>query len=238
MAEASSRFTRSAAFYDLIYGWKDYAGETARLREILANEAPQAKSLLDVACGTGEHLLRFTGFERVGLDHEPPFLEIARQKVPEATFVLGDMRHFRLDRRFDVVTCLFSSIGYLLDDDSIRAALGNMAAHLHPGGVLLLEPWFEPKDWKTGNVTMRSFDGGSRQGCRITVAGLEGDVALTDFHYLLADGTEVQHLTESHRLRLLTREHLTRLLRSVGFEARREECERFRRGLYVARCRA
>ena len=77
----------------------------------------------------------------------PEMLEVARARHPEITFHQGDMRTFDLGRRFDVVTCLFSSIGYLRSPSDLRAAVINMARHLQPGGVLIIEPWLTEETW-------------------------------------------------------------------------------------------
>ena len=71
-------------------------------------------------------------------------LAVARQRLPELTLRQGDMRTFDLGKQFDAITCLFSAIGYMPTIDDVRAAIGNMAHHLRPGGVLLVEPWLTP----------------------------------------------------------------------------------------------
>ena len=43
-------FTQSAAFYDLIYSWKNYRQEVDRLLVIIRARVPEAKTILDVAC--------------------------------------------------------------------------------------------------------------------------------------------------------------------------------------------
>ena len=43
---------------------------------------------------------------------------------------MGDMRTFNLGRQFDVVTCLFRSIGYMQTPIDLLHALVNMAGHL------------------------------------------------------------------------------------------------------------
>ena len=48
-------YSATAEIYDAIYSFKDYAGEAAKIREIVARERPGARTILDVACGTGEH---------------------------------------------------------------------------------------------------------------------------------------------------------------------------------------
>ena len=55
-------FTNTADVYDLVYAWKDYAGEASRLCDLIGRPGG---TLLDVACGTGKHLE--ATFARAGL---------------------------------------------------------------------------------------------------------------------------------------------------------------------------
>lgn len=79
-------FNESAELYDLIYGsFKNYATETADLVALIRAQHPNAKTILDVACGTGEHARLLTeqfGYEVDGLDLNPSFVRIARGKLP------------------------------------------------------------------------------------------------------------------------------------------------------------
>jgi ubiquinone/menaquinone biosynthesis C-methylase UbiE len=50
-------FNESSKYYDLIYGFKDYRRESAFLCSLIRRVAPDAGTLLDVACGTGEHIV-------------------------------------------------------------------------------------------------------------------------------------------------------------------------------------
>ena len=54
-------FDKSVHLYDLAYSFKDYAGESASVRNAVHARVPQARSLLDVACGTGKHLEHLRG---------------------------------------------------------------------------------------------------------------------------------------------------------------------------------
>lgn len=94
-----------------------------------------------MACSTGEHArLLLSDFEVDGIDVEPKVVEIARTKNPRGNFSVADMRGFDLKKRYDVVQCLFSSIGYLLAPEDIIAALTCFRTHLSPGGVIMVEP--------------------------------------------------------------------------------------------------
>ena len=54
------------------------------------------------------------------------------------------MSDFQLAQRYDVVMCLFSSIGYLRTLDRVARALVCFRNHVVPGGAIVVEPWFEP----------------------------------------------------------------------------------------------
>src|SRR3990170_3440462 len=106
-------FRKTARFYDAIYSWKDYRTEVDRLDRLIRDRNLTARTLLDVACGTGKHLeLLRDGYEVEGLDLDPEMLAIARERLPGVTLHEGDMTSFDLGKRFDVVACLFSSVAY------------------------------------------------------------------------------------------------------------------------------
>src|SRR5438067_8492108 len=106
-----------ASVYDLVYaapGAKDYAAEAAQIDVIIRKRAPGARTLLDVACGTGLHLRHLRERYAVeGVDASADMLAVAAQTLPGVPLHVGDMRALDLGRTFDAVTCLFSSVGYL-----------------------------------------------------------------------------------------------------------------------------
>ena len=125
-------FSASAEYYDLVYGKKDYQGETDRLRGLLRRFVPDGRTILDIACGTGEHLRLLPEYQVAGIDLEPAFVRIANEKRPDGNFHVADMRQFDLRTKFDILICLFSAIGYLLTPKAILSALGCFKAHLCP----------------------------------------------------------------------------------------------------------
>lgn len=62
------------------------------------------------------------------------------------------MLTFTLSKEFDVVTCLFSAIGYMTTLRKLRRAVRNMSLHLNPGGVLIVEPWITPRNFIRGRI--------------------------------------------------------------------------------------
>jgi len=201
-------FDRSAHVYDLLYSFKDYEAEARALVSLIQERNPGASSLLDVACGTGKHLaiLRAEFPDIAGVDLDDGLLSIARERLPDVPLTHADMRAFDLGRTFDAVTCLFSAVGYLQDDAELAAAVGRMAAHLAPGGVIVIDGWVRADAWWPGthvHALAESADGVA--AARVARTWREGDRAILDMRYLIATaevGFEEQR--ELHELTLFS----------------------------------
>ena len=90
------------------------SAEAAAVSSRIREHKPGAATLLDVACGTGAHLVHFAREFRVeGIDISDDQLAVARTRLPGVELHQGDMTTFDLGRTFDAVTCMFSSIGYV-----------------------------------------------------------------------------------------------------------------------------
>lgn len=228
-------FTESAAFYDHLYGFVDYGAAVGKIRETLDAQAPRATSLLDVGCGTGRHLeLLRQRYEVEGLDINPTLLSAARERCPDVVFHEADMGDFELAGRFDVVTCLFSSIGYVRTLERMRSAVLCMRRHLTPGGVLLIEPWFTPESYWTGTITVNHVDEPDLKITWMYTSEREGSVSVLDIHYLVGRPTGIETFQERQELGLFTEQQQLDALRDAGLQARHESDGPFGRGLYVA----
>ena len=130
-----------AGHYDRIYSYKDTAKEVRFILAVMRKHGVRGKDVLDVACGTGRHadLLAGKGFAVVGIDKNGGMLRIARRKVPKATFHRGDMKTFRLPRRFDAILCMFTSMNYNTRMADLVRTLSNLERHLSDGGIIVFD---------------------------------------------------------------------------------------------------
>ena len=227
-------FSRSARIYDAVYSWKDYPRETEVVHELVQARKLGAETLLDVACGTGAHLAELRRWYRCeGLDLEDKLLAVARERLPDVPLHQGDMRDFDLGRRFDAVTCLFSSIGYVLTVEGLAAAIAAMARHLAPGGLLLAEPWLEPEAVVVPHVAAVFVDEPELKIARVNTIEVDGRLSSFEFRYLVGTPAGVEHFTERHELGLFTREEHLAAFREAGLAVEHDEEGLMGRGLYV-----
>ena len=146
-------------------------------------------------------------FSVQGLDICEELLEIARKRNPEVTFHIGDMTNFDVGAQFDVVTCLFSSIGYVRTLQRLRLAIRSMARHLGPKGLLIVEPWFTPEDWHPNTVHALFIDDPELKIARVNTSFTENKVSVFDLHYLIGTPEGTEHVVEHHEMGLFeTRE--------------------------------
>jgi SAM-dependent methyltransferase len=109
------------------------------------------------------------------------------------------MDAFDIGERFDAVVCLFSSIGYTSD---LPGAIGSMARHLNPGGVLIVEPWLRPDQWVAGHVQVLNQEADGVHLVRMTTSRVDGSQSILEMHYLVGSPSGIEHLVETHRLTL------------------------------------
>lgn len=101
--------------------------------------------LLDVGCGTGlfAGMAHRTGADVTGFDATASLIEQAKLRVPELTFLVGEMEELPFgDARFDIVTG-FNSFQYAA---SVKNALTEAKRVLKPGGKLVAMIWGNKED--------------------------------------------------------------------------------------------
>jgi SAM-dependent methyltransferase len=231
--------TGSVAYYDKIYAsqGKDYRKEAEYLVELMRPRGiGRRASLLDVACGTGGHLLYLRkNFDVEGVDVSLDFIKIARLRLPKTKFFVGDMRTFATGKEYNVVTCLFSSIGFMDTLGKLQTAIRNMAKHVKKGGLLIIEPWFSPGQMENGRVSVTVVEEDKVKLVRMNTIKVEGNHSSFDFHYLVGTSSGTEHFVEKHRLGLYTQEEMSEAFQKCGLSVEYEEKGPTGRGLYMGK---
>jgi SAM-dependent methyltransferase len=128
--------------------------------------------VLDIACGTGPHLVRLAehGYAMTGLDLSPANIAYLRERLEikerTADLIVGDMTKFRLARKVDAAICMQDSQGHLLTNEQVVAHLRAVARAVQRGGLFVFDrymcsSWTDPaRAWswsrRRGRVIVRA----------------------------------------------------------------------------------
>jgi ubiquinone/menaquinone biosynthesis C-methylase UbiE len=156
-------YGRYAALYDMSGQTRFSVLMHSYLREVLQCHPVAGRRALDIACGTGmlSLLLADEGWHITGLDASAEMLAQAHnrlallQEAGQVALVQGDMR--ALDAllpaaAYNLATCTYDSLNYLLHEDDLAACLRGVAYVLAPGGLLVADMntrHFLEHDWGT-----------------------------------------------------------------------------------------
>lgn len=102
-------------------------------------DLPRGSLILDVGCGTGRWLRRFSavGFQTVGVDQTPGMLQLARSTGLQCALVLGRLQDLPFGSTvFDLVSAV-TVVQHIPYPEQV-GALKEMVRVLRPGGYLLL----------------------------------------------------------------------------------------------------
>jgi SAM-dependent methyltransferase len=196
-----------------------------RVWPFLARHAPPAAgaapSWLDLCCGTGSllELAAEAGYDTTGVDSSPHQLRHARRGVPAARFVRADVRTLSLGRSFDVVTCMFDSLNYLVRLRCLERALRAARRHLAPGGVFVFD--------------VNTFAGLQDNWCRTSVVRDDDRLVLVETSFdaakarglcritgFVRDGRTWRRFGDDHVQRGYRPEEIGRLLARAGLRFR------------------
>lgn len=131
-------YDRFSKFYDQVMG--DRAEAANYIRDLIEHHHPRAKTLLEIACGTGGLLGRLSeSYDVAGLDRSRPMLAIARKRLQHIQFVQQDMTSFHIDRRSDAIVCAFDSINHLQRFSDWKKTFRSVARHLKANGVFVFD---------------------------------------------------------------------------------------------------
>ena len=211
-------YSELAKYYDLIYSWKDYKKDADKIKRLISKyKKSDGIELLDVACGTGHHLKYLKkNFSCTGIDINEEMLNVAKKNVKGTIFKKADMSTFNLNKKFDVILCLFSSIGYAKNYSNLRRTIKNFARHLKKDGIVIIEPWFSKLKYKSGIPWMGTYDGKDIKIARLNASKVKNDKSILDFHYLIAEkNKDVKHFVDRHELGLFDNGKTLNIMKDV-----------------------
>lgn len=218
--------------YDLLYDDKNYDSECDLIETIIREHGKiPVHSILDLGCGTGNHLLRLAerGYEVTGVDQSKEMLDIAAEKTQKiglnCEFHQSDLREFCNHKKYDAVIMMFAVLGYQQENNDVLAALKTVSKHLKKGGIFICDVWYGPAvlNQKPGE-RVRVIEAGDTKTIRVSSGKLDifRHQVNVHFHLWNIKGDRVVAETqEDHTMRFFFPQELFLLFKIAGLEVKR-----------------
>jgi len=203
-----------ADLYDVFIDWP---GRLGREMPGLIKHLGDAKCVLDVGCGTGQHVaaLRAAGFDAYGADASEEMLARAVERDRLTLWRLGDP--CSLDGPYDAVISMGNVWPLVTELDDVDRALSSIRGLLRPGGRLILglKAFAARQAGKNPYLPLLRREHQNRAVffIRFLEPG-EGEVA--PFHMVIASGEQTHHRTA--QVRIWSAESLRAYVADRGFE--------------------
>ena len=221
------------SFYDrfaYFYAKGPYPRYSERMVEllsaVLARFDARPQTVLDIACGEGTFAVAMAkkGFQVTGVDRSPQMLQFARERAErenaKVAFLLQDMRSLPFEERFDLATCWFDSLNYILELEGIQKTFAGVYRALKKAGLFIFDM----------NTVYGLAVAWQREPCYIQQNSpeffeihfpsydFEKRIAITSILGFAKEGDGWIRVDEEHKERGYTLEEIRQCSQAVGFQ--------------------
>lgn len=218
-----------ADYYDILYQDKNYEEEIDFLEMIFRKYLKKKpRTVLDLACGTGGHLIPLArrGYQVSGLDLSEGMIAAAKNKAIKENlkinFYRAPMQKFSLSKKFDIIISMFSTVNYLTEYKDLKYFLKNVNNHLSRNGLLIFDVWnalsvldhydpYREKKVKKNETEIK----------RIAVTKIDEAQQLcwVDYHCMIYNNhKKINEFDDHHQLKFFFIDELKNYLEDAGFK--------------------
>jgi SAM-dependent methyltransferase len=215
-------------YYDLFYSDKDYASEVNYIDSLIKSSKADAKTVLDMGCGTGKHasLLCEKGYIVHGIDLSEDMLKIAETRrsgiEDKLSFSHSNIQELSLNKKFDTVVSLFHVMSYQNSNDELIKAFEVAKNHLNDDGIFIFDFWYGPAvltDLPTTRV--KRLENENIKVTRLAEPILHAMKNIVDVNYdvFIEDKKtkEIAEKKELHKMRYFFDTELELICKQIGF---------------------
>ena len=215
--------------YDCLYQDKNYNKECDFIETFFPKTSSTASSILDLGCGTGGHsiIMAQRGYSVSGVDRSKEMISIAKKKSGnlnlDINFINSNINNIDLNKRFDVIICMFSVINYQTTNKMLSEFCRVVKKHLKKDGIFLFDSWYGPAviSQKPKECIREIKVDNSKTIIRFTKPSLnilEHTVEVSFKVWHLDKDKLVKKTEESHTMRFLFPQEIKYFLETAGFK--------------------
>ena len=223
------QFEKYSDYYDAFYQNKDYKKEVMFLEMVMKKYSRRkVKDVLSLGCGTANHdiILAKKGFKIFGIDKSKAMLKIAGNRAKKSNldikFKHGDVRNFKVNKKFDFAMAMFNVIGYQIENQDIEKTLKSIYKTLKKDSLFVFDCWYGPAVLKGRPFDkIKKIRKGSKEIVRATKQKLDIEKSIIDINFEVSEKINKSNakivVQENHKMRFWYLQELKYFLRKNGF---------------------
>lgn len=136
-----NEYKNFSSYFDTIMDFLDYNDWI----NFTKDNIKEGSTILDLACGSGIFLVNMNlyGYKTDGLDLSSQMIDLAKDKTYINHIICNlyeqNMVDFKIDKKYDCITCYFDSINHLNSIEEVKDMFLNVYNHLNAGGYFLFD---------------------------------------------------------------------------------------------------
>jgi ubiquinone/menaquinone biosynthesis C-methylase UbiE len=196
------------------------------LSTVLERFDAKPRTVLDIACGEGTFAVAMAkkGLQVTGVDQSPQMLQLAKERAERENvnveFLLQDMRSLSFEERFDLVTCWFDSLNYLLELEDLTRTFAGVHRALKKAGLFIFDMntiYGLAVDWQRYHCYVQQ-DTPELFEIHFPSYDSEKNIATLRITGFVKEGDGWTRMDEEHKERGYTLEDIRQCLKEVGFQ--------------------
>ncbi|MBS1272420.1 MAG: dTDP-3-amino-3,4,6-trideoxy-alpha-D-glucopyranose [Candidatus Marinimicrobia bacterium] len=211
-----------AEIYDAVMSHIDYEVWVGYVEKMCTRRRIAPESTLDISCGTGRAIPYLQPWcrELYCMDQSVPMIRELYRNFPEMQNKswVGEMSHLPTNRKFDLILNIQDSLNYYTKTDRITEHIGNVHAHLNPGGAFVFD-FSTDENIKNNFIDMDEYYDEESFGYeRVNTYMPRKRLNLTEFFVWQNESDDPEVLLEKHLQRMYTKDEIEACLRESLFE--------------------
>jgi SAM-dependent methyltransferase len=163
---------------------------------------------------------------QTGIDASTVMLNTAKEKGSKfglnIDFLLGDIRDFKFNGKFDSIICMFAVLNYLTRNEDFEKTLRNVRKHLKEGGLFIIDIWNGLAVLRIlPSVRVKMVEQDKTKIIRIVEPELDAVNHICRNHYkmiVFEKNKLIEEIEETHVIRFLFPQEIKHYLELSGFE--------------------
>lgn len=170
--------------------WNNPLGRERVLEVIGLAGLEAGDRVVDAGCGSGELLASLdNGLVRTGIELESSLVEMARERDPEVSWVVGDAANVPLPADVALAMCVGSTHAFGTGPDALENAVRHLGASVRPRGHLLIGEGYQKRPLAEGYAALLGTPSGIERTHLENVQAIEA-MGWTCVHAITASEAE------------------------------------------------